>query len=75
MDCYAGPPNATRVRFNAVFNLVDVEGVNALTQDLRSSVSFVLPKFHELDAAVLIALCWPHWAWFRRLHSAEVSLK
>ena len=40
----------------------------------------MLPIFHELDAildiierddrVVLIVPCWPHWAWFRRLHSA-----
>jgi len=58
-----------------------VEGVNALTQDWRGSVSFVLPNFHEIDKildiierddadAVLIVPEWPYQAWWRRLHSA-----
>ena len=81
VDRYASPSNTTCVRFNALFDSVNVEGVNALTQDWRSSVSFVLPNFHELDAildiierdnarVVLIVPCWPHQSWFRRLHSA-----
>ena len=81
MDRYASPSNTTCVRFNALFDSVNVEGVNALTQDWRSSVSFVLPNFHELDAildiierddarVVLILSCWPRQSWFRRLHSA-----
>ena len=81
VDLYASPSNTKCVRFNALFDSVNVEGVNALTQDWRSSVSFVLPNFHELDAildiierddarVVLIVPCWPHQTWFRRLHSA-----
>ena len=70
VDRYASPSNATRVRFDALLDSVNIEGVNALTQDWRSSVPSVLPKFHELGAAVLIVPCWPHWAW---LHSAALA--
>ena len=45
---YASPPNATHWRFNAQFDSVNVGGVNALTQDWRSSVSIVLLNFDEL---------------------------
>ena len=58
-----------------------MEGVNALTQDWRGTVPFVLPNFHELDkalkiierddaGAVLVVPEWPYQAWWRRLHSA-----
>ena len=77
----ASPSNATCPRFNALFDSVHVEGVNALTQDWRETVSFVLPNFHELgkilditernDAgAVLVVPEWPYRAWWRRLNSA-----
>ena len=49
VDRYAGPSNATCPRFNALFDSVNVEGAEALTQDWRGTVSFVLPNFHELD--------------------------
>ena len=81
VDRYASPSNATCSRFNALFDSVLVEGVNALTQDWRGSVSFVLPNFHEIDKildiierddanAVLIVPEWPYQTWWRRLHSA-----
>ena len=58
-----------------------VEGVNALIQDWRGTVPFVLPNSHELDktlditerddaVAVLVVPEWPYQAWWRRLHSA-----
>ena len=78
---YASPSNATCPRFNALFNLVHVEGVKALTQDWRGAVSFILPDFYELGKildiierggaeAVLVVPEWPYQAWWRRLHSA-----
>ena len=78
---YAGPSNATCPRFNALFDSVNVEGVNALAQDWCGTVSVVLPNFNELDktldvieregaVAVLAAPEWPYQAWRRRLHSA-----
>ena len=78
VDRYASPSNTKCVRFNALFDSVNAGGVNALTQYWRSSVSFVLPNFHELGAilditerddarVVLIVPCCPHQAWF---HSA-----
>ena len=81
VDRYTSPSNATCSRFNALFDSVLVEGVNALTQDWRGSVSFVLPNFHEIDKildiierddanAVLIVPEWPYQTWWRRLHSA-----
>ena len=81
MDRYASPSYTTCPRFNALFDSVDVEGVNALTHDWRGAVSFVLPNFHELDKildiierdyvdAVLVVPEWPYQAWWRRLNSA-----
>jgi len=80
-DRYASPSNATCPRFNALLDSVHVEGVNALTQDWRGTVSLVLPNFHELDktldilerddsGAALVVPEWPFRAWWRRLHSA-----
>ena len=66
---YASPLKAPRVRFNPLIDSVNAKGAKALTKDWRSSVSLVLPDFHDLDAAVLIVPSWPHRAWFRRLHS------
>ena len=47
VDRYASPSNATCPRFNALFDSVHVEAVNALRQDWRGTTSFVLPDFHE----------------------------
>ena len=69
------------MRFNALFDSVNVGSVNTLTKDCRSSVPFVLPNYNKLGAildvierddarVVLIVPCWPHQAWFRRVHSA-----
>ena len=38
VDRYASPSNTTCVRFNALFDSANVEGVNALTQDLIDCV-------------------------------------
>ena len=72
------------MRFNALFDSVNVEVVNALTQDWKSSVSSVLPNFYELGAilditerdgarVVPIVPCWPHQALFRRFRSTAWS--
>ena len=53
-DRYASLSNTKCVRFNPLFDSVNVEGLNALTQDWRSSVSFVLPNFHEPGAILAI---------------------
>ena len=67
------------MRFNALFDSVNVGSVNTLTKDCRSSVPFVLPNYNKLGAildvierddarVVLIVPCWPHQIWFRNLH-------
>ena len=81
MNRYAGPSHATCPRFNALFDSVHVEGVNALAQDWRGALPFVLPNLHEIgkildiiervDAVVVLVVPeWPYPAWWRRLLSA-----
>ena len=40
---------ATCERFNAIFDALSVEAVDALAQDWSILVSFALPDFHSLD--------------------------
>ena len=81
VDRYPSPSSVTCPRFDALFDSVSVEGVIALAQDRRRSVSLVLSNFHKLDKilniiergdaeAVLVVPEWPYQAWWRRLHSA-----
>ena len=78
---YASPSNITCPRFNALFDSVHVDGANALTQERRGAVSFVLSNYHELEInlsstecddapAVIVVPEWPYQAWWRRLHPA-----
>ena len=74
---YAKPRHLANSTSNAFFDSVHVEGLNALTQDGRGAVSFVLPKFYELDRTLGITgrddaqavLAVPEWslgAWLRQ---------
>ena len=80
VDRFASPTNATCKRFNAMFDAVGVEAVDALAQNWSTGVSFALPDFHRLDEvldvierdeadAILVVPCWHRKAWWHRLHS------
>ena len=80
VDRFASPSNAMAPRFNALFDGVGVEAVNAFVQDWSVGTSFVLPDFHRIPAvldmierfdavAVVVVPKWPHKRWWGRLLS------
>jgi hypothetical protein len=80
VDRFAATHNAVAQRFNALFDSVAAEAVDAMGQDWSEGVSFILPDFLKIDQimdkieqdnaeAVLIVPVWPHKNWWRRAYA------
>jgi hypothetical protein len=80
VDRFAATHNAVAQRFNALFDSVAAEAVDAMGQDWSEGVSFILPDFFKVDKimdkieqdnaeAVLIVPVWPHKNWWQRANA------
>ena len=81
VDRFAAPHNATCQRFNSLFGCATAEATDALAQDWRVGVSFVLPDFFTIDAVldlierddanvILVVPEWRSKPWWGRLWSS-----
>jgi len=82
IDRFAAEHNTTSLRFNALFDSPRAEAVDALAQDWRAGISFLLPDFHILDkviekveyddaSAIIVVPEWPFKQFYIRLKSDD----